>query len=595
MMADPWAQFKDAPATAGASADPWAQFQDAPGQAPQSGPPRVTTSAPQAAPQQQQQQSNPFGAYMQSIGNAFTGAVKQLGQDAAPAAPGEANKPLAQQAYDMTIGGLASSAKQAGDVMNLFGAPLKAAVSPPITAASNAAYDAGVKPSVGVGGPANFHYQQLTKLQAADQASNIALTAAGLAVPGKAPVGPMLPAATGINPDVVTMRQLGVALTPGQATGGIAKAAEDAATSMPYLGQKIVQARQAGIQSFNKGVLNSALGHIGDQLPDTMPAGHEANSYAQKAFSDAYNNLAPSSPISVTDPQYLQTVAQIPQKYSLAPQSVNQLQNILQTNIGSKLSNGGTLTGNDFQDAISGLKQESAIYGRSSMPEDQRIKAALDDHVSGLEGLASAQDPQYAATKNAIDTGFANFVRAQKAGAMQGAEGGVFTPNQYDAAVRSSDNTVRHGAYASGNALGQDVSTAARAVLPSKMPDSGTAGRSAWSHLFSFPGVVAAGFAGGHVPGAIAATAGYGAGAAGLKAASMLYDPAMIAQFNAGLDANIAKSTVPVAPPTLAPASTAIPLLASPVNVPRLSGPGAAPMQSAAQPQAGPPRKRQGS
>jgi len=53
----------------------------------------------------------------------------------------------------------------------------------------------------------------------------------------------------------------------------------------------------------------------------------------------------------------------------------------------------------------------------------------------------------------------------------------VFTPNDLSNAVRQTDTSVRKGRYARGNALMQDLSDPASAVLPQKVPDSGTAGR----------------------------------------------------------------------------------------------------------------------
>ena len=53
----------------------------------------------------------------------------------------------------------------------------------------------------------------------------------------------------------------------------------------------------------------------------------------------------------------------------------------------------------------------------------------------------------------------------------------MFTPAQLAEGVRQMDKSVRKGAVARGNALMQDLSDAGVNVLPSKVPDSGTAGR----------------------------------------------------------------------------------------------------------------------
>jgi len=89
--------------------------------------------------------------------------------------------------------------------------------------------------------------------------------------------------------------------------------------------------------------------------------------------------------------------------------------------------------------------------------------------------------------------------------------------------VRAGDQTTRRRGYAAGNALGQDLADAGRAVLPSKIPDSGTAGR-------GFIGLALGGgsaLAGG--PLGMLATAG------GLKAAAQLYTPRAVELANRAL------------------------------------------------------------
>jgi hypothetical protein len=53
----------------------------------------------------------------------------------------------------------------------------------------------------------------------------------------------------------------------------------------------------------------------------------------------------------------------------------------------------------------------------------------------------------------------------------------MFTAAQLAQAVRQMDTSTRKGAVARGNALMQDLSDAGVNVLPSKVPDSGTAAR----------------------------------------------------------------------------------------------------------------------
>jgi hypothetical protein len=90
--------------------------------------------------------------------------------------------------------------------------------------------------------------------------------------------------------------------------------------------------------------------------------------------------------------------------------------------------------------------------------------------------LAAYQNFDAEAELSNINKGWANFTRLQTAGAKANTAE-MFTPSQLAQAVRQGDTSVRKGAVARGNALMQDLSDAGVNILPSKTPDSGTAGR----------------------------------------------------------------------------------------------------------------------
>ena len=76
-----------------------------------------------------------------------------------------------------------------------------------------------------------------------------------------------------------------------------------------------------------------------------------------------------------------------------------------------------------------------------------------------------------------IDKAYANFKRIQRAAAGVGTEDGVFTPAQLLSAAKAMDRTKDKRAFSEGTALLQDLAAAGKEVMPSKIPDSGTAGR----------------------------------------------------------------------------------------------------------------------
>jgi hypothetical protein len=115
---------------------------------------------------------------------------------------------------------------------------------------------------------------------------------------------------------------------------------------------------------------------------------------------------------------------------------------------------------------------------RSDQSFDKReLGAAIGKVKTALSDLVMRSNPDKADELKAINSGWANYVRVRNAASRVGARDGVFSAPQLSSAVRASDKSVGKGAYARGQALMQDLSDPASAVLPSSIPDSGTAGR----------------------------------------------------------------------------------------------------------------------
>jgi hypothetical protein len=325
-----------------------------------------------------------------------------------------------------------------------------------------------------------------------------------------------------VDPNVRLLAEEGVMMTPGQIRGGIAKSLEDKMTSMPILGDEIQRARISAMGDFTRAPINRALREIGDDLPPGM-TGNEAIAFAQQRFSEGYQAAVPSAPIRLAD-EFTASLedAVMPSVQTLTPQSRARLQNILAQRLNSRMD-GDVLSPEAYKRVQSELDFEIRRFSPSQDADERAIGEALGGVKKAIADAAEMQDPQFAAKITALNRGYANLVRAEGAAARTGAEGGVFSPAQFDQAVRAGDQTTRRRGYAAGNALGQDLADAGRAVLPSKIPDSGTAGR-------GFIGLALGGgsaLAGG--PLGMLATAG------GLKAASLLYTPRAVELANRAL------------------------------------------------------------
>ena len=97
------------------------------------------------------------------------------------------------------------------------------------------------------------------------------------------------------------------------------------------------------------------------------------------------------------------------------------------------------------------------------------------------ENLARS-NPEYANELKRVNTAFANYSIIRDAGSKANTAE-KFTPAQLAAAVRKSDESAGKGKYATGKALMQDLTDAGQLILPSTIPDSGTAGRNAVTTL----------------------------------------------------------------------------------------------------------------
>lgn len=305
------------------------------------------------------------------------------------------------------------------------------------------------------------------------------------------------------------LAQEGIRLTPGQMAGGMVQRAEDAATSVPILGDAIRSARVEGIESFNKAAINRALKPIGQELPAGVSVGRDGVREASAAISNAYDQAL--SPITVApDAQLLTDLAAI-KLPAAAPKALQGELKVQLADVKRRLAS--PTAGNDWKTLDSDLRQaiDAAATAQAEQSSQRFLKEALIDTRGIVQGLLARTDPAAAAAVKKADEATANLARIRQASQMVGAKEGVFTPGQLSNAVRSTDSSASHRAYAQGDALMQDLSDNAQAVLPSTVPDSGTPFRGLMSTL----GLSGGGVMLGAEPTAVAAGVGglLGAGA----------------------------------------------------------------------------------
>jgi len=279
------------------------------------------------------------------------------------------------------------------------------------------------------------------------------------------------------SPFVQKLLNEGVELTPGQIAGGIAKRFEDAATSLPFVGDAIKSAQNRATQTFNRAALNRALKPIGQSLPQGV-SGRDAIDHVYKAIGDKYDSLLPNM-TGTADPQLTQDISAIGQNaigQGSKQDVLDRFNNVMQAQIGSRFQN-GQMTGQALKDAQSNLGNIGRRLSSSQDSDDRQLGSMVMDAQQAFNDMLERNNPNYGKELKAANNAYAQYARLRKAASYVGANEGTFTAPQLARAVQASDRSAGKGAYARGQAMMQDLSEAGKAVLPSTINDSGTATR----------------------------------------------------------------------------------------------------------------------
>lgn len=330
-----------------------------------------------------------------------------------------------------------------------------------------------------------------------------------------------------VNPNAGILAREGIGLTPGQNAGGFLKNIEDKMTSIPGVGNVIDAARRRGVEDFNRAAIRrvtTPLEAAGIPI-QANGVGHDAVAALRTGLGQAYDDVLSRSSANALEPQFVQQMANLRQMVSALPQRERDaFDAIINRQLGQRMAPNGMVNAENLQAVKSGLGQEVSNFGTSTDAYQRQLGQALRQADEEFRQLVSRANPQNASDLRAIDTAYANFKRIQRAAAGVGTEEGVFTPAQLHNAVKAMDRSKDKRAFSEGNALMQDLTSAGKATLPSKVPDSGTAGR-LMSNMFSLSGLLST------VPGLAAAVPAY-----------LAYSRPGSAAINAGVN-NIAKPT----------------------------------------------------
>ena len=311
-----------------------------------------------------------------------------------------------------------------------------------------------------------------------------------------------------VDPGVRALMAEGVTPTTGQILGGGYKRFEEGLTSIPVIGDYIKSAQGRAVEQLSTAAFNRALRPIGQSLP-AGTTGREAVQFVSDKLDDAYGKLLPKMKV-MQDTPFQTEIANL--RNMVDGGAINQaskdfFNKWIDGNVLNKFQGQGVITGQTLKQVQSDLRETISRLGASTDADQRLIGDALKEAQDQVRQLVIRNNPQFSKELKAIDTGYANFKRVEKAAALTGAEEGVFSPAQLQSAVRAMDRSKDKSQFATGQALMQDLSETGKTVLGNKLPDSGTPYR-------SLAALIASGGAAG---------AGYPAIAAGMLAGPALY------------------------------------------------------------------------
>jgi hypothetical protein len=301
--------------------------------------------------------------------------------------------------------------------------------------------------------------------------------------------GGLVPAATGavarvispnasISPANQLLKAEGVRPTIGQTLGGWSNKAEERMQSLPIVGDAIAAARGRATSDFERVANNRALAPIGLKLPEGL-TGRDAVAYTETALKNKYDDVLNGIGAINVDSKFNQSVSSLTSMVNrlMIPKDDKLKFRAALNDVQSSIDSNGYITPDIYKSLESTLGRDAAkLYGSQAI-NDNKIAPAIKQLQAELKDLLQRQAGASADELKATNAGWANFKRVQRAAASVGAEDGQFTPAQFQSAVKALDKSKDKGAFARGNALGQDLGDAGKSVLTNKVPDSGTAGR----------------------------------------------------------------------------------------------------------------------
>jgi hypothetical protein len=261
-----------------------------------------------------------------------------------------------------------------------------------------------------------------------------------------------------------TMRDLNVRGTFGQKMGEPVKALEEFAQNLPLVGTAIQNQRQKVLFDFNKGVINKALDKVKLKLPADA-IGRDAVQFATDRVDEAYDEVLSRMSFTLT-PQVSSGILNSLNKATLpSPGQRSIVEGIINKVMLDKFPPSGVVDGQQIKNIESSLRKESIKYLSSTNANDREVGDALQIVLKELKKDIYDQNPRLTPQLRRIDSAYGDLAVMKIAAANTGAQSGVFTPKQYQQAVRQADQSRKKARFAEGRARGQKEAEAALEMI----------------------------------------------------------------------------------------------------------------------------------
>ncbi|HVZ60670.1 MAG TPA: hypothetical protein VG892_07785 [Terriglobales bacterium] len=281
------------------------------------------------------------------------------------------------------------------------------------------------------------------------------------------------------TPEANVLHEAGVPLTVGESVGGAPQTLEDATTHIPMLGTAIKNRKLESVVGFNRAAYNRALEPLGVKYPADAPIGNAGIDKIANTIGDAYDGVFKGARLKNSD-TFANNISQAVDDASnlLPKERVTSITKNINRLITGKFDQNGELSGAALQAAKNWIAEQARSTPTASI-DDRATAAAYGKILDAMKNGIAESDPDKGALLRAADAAYRRFLVIQQAGTFNntGKRAGVFTADQLGSALRSSDLSAHRGAFARGKLPMQDLVQAGQKILPSTVPDSGTAVR----------------------------------------------------------------------------------------------------------------------